>query len=202
MLLPFPDVYGGKFKLSAPWTVVDSMGLGAMTRHTAYISVGSNRGDKLLHCRNGIAAMTGSGASTLIDQSRFYLTEPVDYPFDYTEQDWFVNGVVKIRTDYDPFQLFHELASIEFQTGRTKNEIRFGPRVLDLDILLYEDRVIQTSELIIPHPRMHKRRFVLKPICDIDPNIGHPIFKKTMHQLLSDLQDQPDYETQQVIHYP
>jgi 2-amino-4-hydroxy-6-hydroxymethyldihydropteridine diphosphokinase len=174
---------------------------GAMTRHTAYISVGSNMGDKLTHCRNGIAAMTRSGTATVIDQSRFYLTEPVDYPFDYMERDWFVNGVVKIQTRLDPFRLFQELASIQRQEGRTENGIRFGPRILDLDILLYDDRVINSSDLIIPHPRMHKRRFVLEPICDIDPNVHHPIFKKTMLQLLSDLDDRPGLETQRIIRY-
>ncbi|MFC1886052.1 2-amino-4-hydroxy-6-hydroxymethyldihydropteridine diphosphokinase [Thermodesulfobacteriota bacterium] len=173
-----------------------------MMGHTAYISVGSNIGDKLLHCQNGIAAMTHSGASTMMDQSRFYLTEPVDYPLDYMDRDWFVNGVVKIQTDHDPFQLLSELLSIQLQEGRRETRIRFGPRVLDLDILFYDDLVMNRSELVIPHPRMHKRRFVLQPICDIDPGVMHPILKKSMRQLLSDLHDKTNDNVQGLTDCP
>ena len=76
---------------------------------------------------------------------------------------------------------------IERAAGRTKDGIRFGPRVLDLDIILFDTMVLDTSNLVIPHPRMHKRHFVLKPICDIDPDIIHPVFNKTMQSLLEDL---------------
>ncbi len=159
--------------------------------HGALVSVGSNMGDKLLNCRKGIDALTGTGNCELIKRSRFYQTEPVDFK----DQSWFVNGVFQIRTDLSPWKLFEEIKRIERVAGRKSQTIRYGPRVLDLDILLYDDQVIETEALTIPHPRMHKRRFVLKPVCDIDPNINHPVCKRTMEQLLEDL----DKTSQEVI---
>lgn len=156
-----------------------------MTRHTAYISAGSNIGNKLLNCKNGIAALTESGTSTLKDISGFYLTEPVDY----LDQEWFINCVVKIETILDPYPLLDELRSIETQAGRTNGSVKFGPRILDLDIIFYDDRVENSSKLVIPHPRMHKRRFVLKPICDIDSKLVHPVLQKEMQYLLDNLDD-------------
>jgi 2-amino-4-hydroxy-6-hydroxymethyldihydropteridine diphosphokinase len=148
--------------------------------HTAYISVGSNLGSKLENCRKAITALTSYAKCDLIDQSLIYRTEPVDYE----DQDWFVNYAVKIETTLDPFSLLDTLKSIERDAGRTGDRVRFGPRVLDLDIILYDAMVVNTIKLEIPHPRMHKRRFVLKPICDIDPDIIHPVFKQTMQALL------------------
>lgn len=160
--------------------------------NTTYIAIGSNIGDALLNCQNGITALTTSGKSVLNSQSRFYKTEPVDY----TDQDWFINAVVKIGTELDPFELFTELKAIEHDAGRTNKTVRFGPRILDLDIILYNDVVINSPELIIPHPRMHKRRFVLKPLCDIDMTIIHPVLKKEMQYLLNNLND----DEQRIFH--
>ncbi len=159
--------------------------------HGALVSVGSNMGDKLLNCRKGIDALTATGNCELIKRSRFYQTEPVDFK----DQSWFVNGVFQIRTDLSPWKLFEEIKRIERDAGRKSQTIRYGPRILDLDILLYDDQVIETEALTIPHPRMHKRRFVLRPVCDIDPNINHPLCKRTMGQLLEDL----DKTSQEVI---
>lgn len=156
-----------------------------MGNHTVYISVGSNLGSKLENCQKGVEALIRSGSTSLIKQSGIYKTDPVGYK----DQDWFVNYVIKIETDLDPFQLWRELEDIQRKTGRGHNPIRYGPRVLDLDIILYDDMVINSPELIIPHPRMHKRRFVLKPICDIDPQIVHPVFEKDMQYLLDTLND-------------
>jgi 2-amino-4-hydroxy-6-hydroxymethyldihydropteridine diphosphokinase len=153
--------------------------------HIAYISVGSNLGHKLDNCRNGIAALTRTADIRFIDQSPIYRTEPVDYQ----DQDWFVNCVVKIETDLDPLSLLDFIKSIEHAAGRVQDTIRFGPRVLDLDIILYDDVVLDDSRLTIPHPRMHKRRFVLKPICDIDPDINHPVLQRTMLSLLENLDE-------------
>ncbi len=154
-----------------------------MEKHTAYISIGSNIGDKLLNCQKGISALTKSGRSVIIGQSNFYKTEPADY----TDQDWFVNSAVKIETTLDPFQLLYELKIIEKHAGRTEDPIRYGPRILDLDIIFYDNIVINSSELIIPHPKMHKRRFVLKSICDIDSKLVHPVLKMDMQYLLDNL---------------
>jgi 2-amino-4-hydroxy-6-hydroxymethyldihydropteridine diphosphokinase len=151
-------------------------------------------GDKLLNCKNGIAALTRANKTVLKDRSKFYKTEPVHYK----DQDWFVNWVVKIETTLDPFDLLNELKSIERDIGRVYNPIRFGSRTLDLDIILYDDLVKNSADLIIPHPRMHKRRFVLRPICDIDPKIVHPVLKKDMQYLLDIL----DENEQRIIEYP
>ena len=161
--------------------------------HTAYIGVGSNIGNKLLNCKNGIQALTRANKVVVMDWSRFYKTEPVDYK----DQDWFVNFVVKTETTLDPFQLINELKSIESDAGRTYDSIRFGPRILDLDILLYDDLVTNSSGLVVPHPRMHKRRFVLRPICDIDPKIVHPVLQKDMQYLLDRLGE----NEQRIIEY-
>jgi len=151
-----------------------------MENHIVYVSVGSNIGNKLENCRNGIKATADSVLSGVLEVSHYYKTEPVDY----TEQDWFVNAVAKIETTLDPFKLINELKRIQHSAGRVIDKIRYGPRILDLDIIFYDSAVIKTSGLIIPHPRMHKRHFVLQPMCDIDPNFTHPKLKKTMKYLL------------------
>jgi len=151
--------------------------------HTAYIGVGSNLGDKLQNCRRGVAELVDDEGSRLVDRSPIYRTEPVDY----TDQDWFVNYAVKIATVLEPLALLDKLKSIEHHAGRRRDSVRFGPRVLDLDIILYDDIVMDLPPLVIPHPRMHKRRFVLRPVCDIDPHINHPVFHRTVQSLLEDL---------------
>ncbi|MGD8991394.1 MAG: 2-amino-4-hydroxy-6-hydroxymethyldihydropteridine diphosphokinase [Desulfobacterales bacterium] len=154
-----------------------------MKMHVAYISVGSNIGDRLQNCQQGITALTRSSESRMIAQSRIYMTEPVDYE----DQDWFINMVVKLETTNDPFELLEIIKSVQQAAGRKQDVIRFGPRVLDLDIIFFDDLVLDSNRLVVPHPRMHRRRFVLKPICDIDPTIVHPVLKKDMQYLLDDL---------------
>jgi len=150
-----------------------------------YISIGSNLGDKLANCQHGIDALARTMQTVLVAQSTFYRTEPVDY----LDQDWFVNAVVVIETRLDPMQLLADLKSIQAAAGRTQTHVRFGPRILDLDILLYGEKILATPELEIPHPRLHKRRFVLQPICDIDPKIVHPVLNVSMQTLLNRLDE-------------
>lgn len=160
--------------------------------HTAYISVGSNLGDKLENCRRGIRQLERDEVR-LKAESRIYQTEPVDY----LDQDWFINIVVKIETLLDPSRLLRRLQSIQRKAGRLQDSIRFGPRVLDLDIIFYDEVVIHSAQLVIPHPRMHKRRFVLQPLCDIDPAIMHPVLKTDVRTLLNRLDD----NEQRIIEY-
>ena len=161
--------------------------------HIAYISAGSNMGDRLQNCRKGIESLTESGNSRILAQSRIYTTEPVDYE----DQDWFINMMVKLETAHDPFQLLDQIEDIQRAAGRLHDPIRFGPRILDLDIILYDDRIIDSERLVVPHPRMHKRSFVLKPICDIDPAIIHPVLKQDMQFLLKRLGE----DKQKVLEY-
>ena len=156
-----------------------------MSTHTAIISVGSNIGDKEANCRKGIGSLLNSGKAILVKASRFYRTSPVDY----LDQDWFVNAAVQVETHLEPLDLLAFLQTIQQQAGRTKGGIRFGPRVLDLDIIFYDQLVMKTTSLEIPHPRMHKRHFVLQPICDIDPDIIHPLLNIPLKSLLNQLGD-------------
>ena len=156
-----------------------------MSMHIAIISVGSNIGDKLGNCRQGIDNLVESDQATLVKMSRFYRTSPVDYK----EQDWFVNAAVQIETTLEPRDLLAFLQAIQLQAGRSKGGIRFGPRILDLDIIFYDCLVVKIPALEIPHPRMHKRRFVLQPICDIDPDIVHPLLNMSVKSLLNQLHD-------------
>lgn len=158
----------------------------------AFISVGSNLGDKRLNCQKGIELLTGKGHTDLIQMSDFYQTEPIDY----ANQEWFVNVIAKVATRLDPFGLLDELLTIETAMGRKREGVpRFGPRIIDLDLILYGQQWIESPTLVVPHPRMHKRRFVLEPICDIEPELLHPISKKTMRQLLED----PDVCGQELV---
>ena len=161
--------------------------------HTAYLSVGSNIGENRSNCEAGISALSGTGYIDVVDQSPFYRTAPVDYE----DQDWFVNCVVKIRTQLSPAALLNVLQGIEKDAGRSRKGIRYGPRILDMDILLYGVCVLMTPELIIPHPRMHKRRFVLGPFCDINPDVVHPVLSLTVQELLTRI----DPEIQRMIPY-
>ncbi|MDO9110159.1 MAG: 2-amino-4-hydroxy-6-hydroxymethyldihydropteridine diphosphokinase [Desulfatirhabdiaceae bacterium] len=156
-----------------------------MLSHTAFVGVGSNLGQKLDNCLRGIAALTSCEHSRLLNQSRQYRTEPVDY----LDQDWFVNCAVQIETCLDPFELLSVLQDIQKKAGRVQDAIRFGPRVLDMDVIFFDETVIDHPELTLPHPRMHLRRFVLKPLCDMDPGLRHPILRQTVQQLLDNLED-------------
>ena len=159
----------------------------------AYISVGSNMGDREANCRKGIGAVEGHPLVTLTGCSRFYRTQPVDY----TDQDWFVNAAIRIETTLAPVDLLNLLQQIEKETGTTPKSVRFGPRILDLDILLYGNHTIDLPDLVVPHPRMDQRRFVLKPLCDIDAHIMHPQKRLTMHDLLAAL-DETDQQITEI----
>jgi len=149
----------------------------------AYLSTGSNMGDKLGNCRNGLSALDQTDGIRMESVSAFYLTEPMEY----VDQPWFVNAAVRIRTALDPLHLLAALKTLEQRSGRMGSGIRFGPRTLDFDIIFYNDKVLETSLLIVPHPRMHEREFVLRPICDLAPDLLHPVLKKTACQLLAAL---------------
>jgi 2-amino-4-hydroxy-6-hydroxymethyldihydropteridine diphosphokinase len=153
--------------------------------HVAYVAIGSNLGDKLENCRRAIAELEAVAEIRITGRSRFYQTEPVGF----TAQDWFVNAAVRMETVLSPLELLEQLLNIQRQAGRPPDGLRFGPRVLDLDLLMYDGWVWDDPRLTLPHPRMHQRRFVLQPICDIDPNLVHPILGKNVRKLLSELSE-------------
>lgn len=108
---------------------------------------------------------------------------------DYEDQGWFLNAALKIRPSLAPLDLLARLQSVQNAVGRKAGGVRFGPRILDLDIIFYEEVVMNTPELTIPHSRMHKRRFVLQPLCDIDPLAVHPVLGRNVKSLLNQLTD-------------
>jgi 2-amino-4-hydroxy-6-hydroxymethyldihydropteridine diphosphokinase len=149
---------------------------------TAFIGLGSNIGDKNATCRRALELLGKAGRVTRV--SSFYCTEPVGYP----DQESFVNTVAELETALSPLALLAACHVIEDELGR-RRLLRWGPRTIDLDILLYGDQVINGAELTIPHPLMTKRGFVLIPLCEIAPEAMHPVLKKTTSQLLRELRD-------------
>jgi 2-amino-4-hydroxy-6-hydroxymethyldihydropteridine diphosphokinase len=140
-------------------------------------------GSRRKNCGKGVESLIATERVDLISQSSIYKTEPVDYK----DQEWFVNYVIQIATRLDPFSLLDRIRQIQKAAGRLQDSIRYGPRILDMDILIYDDAVINASDLIVPHPRMHQRRFVLQPLCDIEPMLIHPVLKQPMKALLDNL---------------
>jgi 2-amino-4-hydroxy-6-hydroxymethyldihydropteridine diphosphokinase len=125
--------------------------------------------------------------SQLLAVSSLYETEPVA-DAGAPGEDWFLNGVMQVETDITPQSLLTVCREIERSLGRDP-EHRSGPRTIDLDILLYGDRMFQEQELTVPHPRLHLRRFVLEPLVELDPTLVHPALKQTVSQLLAQLTD-------------
>ncbi|MGB8542828.1 MAG: 2-amino-4-hydroxy-6-hydroxymethyldihydropteridine diphosphokinase [Candidatus Acidiferrales bacterium] len=153
---------------------------------TIYLSLGSNKGDRAQYIARAIAALAEHGVN-VIQESSLYETEPVET----SSKSWFLNCVIEAETKLLPPQLMHTLLDIERSLGRRRRVLR-GPRFIDMDILLYDDRVVSANHLEIPHPRMAERRFVLVPFAEIAPEILHPVFKKTIAELLSETPDQSE----------
>ncbi len=149
---------------------------------TTYIALGSNIGDKMATCRRALALLSKAGRITRV--SSFYCTEPVGYP----NQEDFINAVAEFETSLSPRALLAACHAIEDMLGRSRL-VQWGPRTIDLDILLYGDQVVNNSELTIPHPLMAERRFVLVPLCEIAPQAKHPVIRKTAANLLKELAD-------------
>jgi 2-amino-4-hydroxy-6-hydroxymethyldihydropteridine diphosphokinase len=144
----------------------------------AFIGLGSNMGDRAAHLGAARCALAGSEGIDITGASSIYETEPVGY----TEQGWFLNQVVGIATGLDPFDLLRVLLEIEQKLGRQRS-IRWGPRVIDLDLLLYGDAVLNSPELTVPHPRLYERGFVLAPLSEIAPQHVHPDGRTTLEHL-------------------
>ena len=151
--------------------------------HEVYLSLGSNLGEKQGNCERALIELERRGIARVLERSSFYRTEPVDF----RDQDWFVNAVARVVTGLEPEQLLSALKHLERELGTREKSVRFGPRLIDLDILLYDEGVFQVDGLCIPHERMHQRAFVLVPFCEISPGKRHPVLKKTMGELLAEI---------------
>jgi 2-amino-4-hydroxy-6-hydroxymethyldihydropteridine diphosphokinase len=150
-----------------------------------YLSLGSNLGERQRNLRAGIAELPKAGVR-VERVSSLYETEPVDY----LQQPWFLNCVVAGETDVSAQELLRALRETETRMG-SKKEFTKGPRLLDIDILLYGEETIETPELQVPHPRMLERRFVLEPLAEITPELSHPAWPKglTVRKALEGSQD-------------
>lgn len=189
LLLKTERLEGVRLEIKKPWAPV---GLPLETVsveierswHTAYIALGSNMGDKRAYLDFGVEGLRRTKGCQISAVSDYLATEP----YGVTDQDEFLNGAMKIRTLLTPFELLKRLHEIEQEAGRERI-IRWGPRTLDLDILLYDDLILDDEELHIPHIEMYKRDFVLKPLCQIAPYVRHPIYNRTVQELLEALEE-------------
>ena len=145
-------------------------------RKTVYLSLGSNIGDREAHLRQAIEHLRDLG--DVVAVSSFYETEPVEY----TRQAWFLNCAVELETEKLPKQLLAAVLRVERDMGRRRTVAK-GPRVIDIDVLLFGSSAIDAPQLTVPHPAMHERRFVLEPLAEIAPEVRHPILKKTIREL-------------------
>lgn len=147
-----------------------------------YVGLGSNLGNRKKYLVSAIDRIDSCREICVVNKSSFYETKPVGGP----PQPDYVNCVIELDTETEPQSLLEEFKGIELELGR-KPGTRWGPRVIDIDILLYGNKVINDSNLKIPHESMHKRIFVLEPLCEISPDFKHPVLRKTIFELLKDL---------------
>ena len=151
------------------------------TERDAWIGLGTNVGDRLSHLRSAVREIGALNRTRLIACSSFRNTRPVG-----PNQPNFLNGVARVGTHLSPMELLIALKALERLHERERTA-RWGPRTLDLDLLLYADRVIQHPKLVVPHPEMHMRRFVLEPMCELDASQRHPSLDRTVSELLKAL---------------
>lgn len=148
-----------------------------------YLSLGSNLGDRTAHVRRALTMLTAAGIETE-RASSYYRTEPVDN----RAQPWFVNVVTEASTCLMPLKLLRQCQAIERALGRRPG-LSKGPRPIDIDILLYQNAVIHSPGLTIPHPGIPTRRFVLAPLCELTPNLRHPVTQRTVREMLQETSD-------------
>jgi len=146
--------------------------------HIVYFALGTNLGDRIANLRAAVEALASE--INVIAESKVYETPP----WGYEKQPAFLNMAVKCETALEPESLLKRLKQIEVQLGREQS-FRWGPRLIDIDILFHDDLILKSESLIIPHPRLHERAFVLVPLAEIAPDLVHPVLKKTIKELLA-----------------
>ena len=187
ILSHYPSVQNVDLTLKKPWApVLLELAYPAVriqrSRHIAYIAIGSNLGDKALNVEQAMALIEQSRHTKIIQKSTFIVTNPVGYD----EQDEFLNGVIMVTTTLAPKKLINWLMGIEANLKRERL-LKWGPRTIDLDVIYYDALVSDDEDIVLPHPRMHERAFVLEPLVEIAPYVLHPIYKKRSIELLAEL---------------
>jgi len=146
--------------------------------HTVYLSLGSNLGNRAANLKEALSSLPPQ--MEVKAKSKVYETPP----WGYTDQPNFLNQVVKVNTYVEPEPLLKHLKRLEIALGR-KESFQYGPRLIDMDILFYDTLVLETPVLVLPHPQVHKRGFVLMPMMDIAPDLVHPVLKKSIRELIA-----------------
>ena len=150
-----------------------------------FIGVGSNEGDRLALISGAVKALGRASGIRVVQMAMITETEPLGGP----PQAPYLNTVVELDTTLAPDELLARLQEIERQLGRTPSAQRWAPRPIDLDVLLYDDRVVRSSSLEIPHPRLHERRFVLEPLAQLAPELLHPVLQQPIAELLAQVSE-------------
>jgi 2-amino-4-hydroxy-6-hydroxymethyldihydropteridine diphosphokinase len=152
--------------------------------HQVYIGIGSNLGNKKENYLEALARIAKIPKTRITRESSLYESEPLG-----DSKEWFVNGVIQIETDLGPEMLLKKFKNIERAMGRKKVRKRWGARIIDLDILLYDAGIVEKKSLTIPHPEMHNRKFVIIPLSEIAPQVVHPVLGMTISELLVHVKD-------------
>ena len=154
-----------------------------------FLSLGSNLGDRLSNIQQAVRAIGMLDNTSIVKTSSFYDTEP----WGNKKQNWFVNCAIAIDTQLSPEELLLKCQDIEHTIGRIRNQKeRWQERAIDIDILMYDNAIITEENLVIPHPYMHERAFVLVPMLEVKPDLIHPVFKKTISQFYDELENPED----------
>ena len=149
-----------------------------MKQTTVYLGLGSNQGEREMYLSLAVRKMGDLSGNSVVGMSGMMETQPLGV----VGQEPYLNAVVKIRTGLSLLEMYEANRSIERELGRVRAE-HWGPRTIDIDLLLYDDRIFRSGALTIPHPQMHLRSFVLRPMCEIGADVVHPILGKTMAEL-------------------
>jgi len=153
-------------------------------KHNCYISIGSNLGDRLLNIDRSIIEL--SCFSQIVKSSSYYKTPP----WGYDDIRYYINIVVQVRTSLAPYLLLNKIKLIESQMGRTVNkQSNYSARIIDLDILFFDGVILNENDLIVPHPKLYNRKFVLVPLCEISPQLKCPVKNITIENLLLQVKD-------------
>ena len=187
LLLSWPLLKGIRLEIKKPWAPIrQSLKTVSVEikrgRHTAYIALGSNLGNREAYIKDAVKALNDIRGCQVKQISDLIETEP----YGVTDQDNFLNGCLELETLLPPEELLEELNRIESEAGRER-KVHWGPRTLDLDIIFYDDLIVQETELCIPHVDMQRRSFVLEPLAQIAPYKRHPVYGKTVKEMLEEM---------------
>ncbi|WP_022819237.1 2-amino-4-hydroxy-6-hydroxymethyldihydropteridine diphosphokinase [Fusobacterium russii] len=189
ILLEYSYINEVKVEIKKPWApiglILNNISVEIERKwNTVYLSLGSNVGDKKANIENAIRSISELSDTYVTKKSALIETEP----FGYKEQDNFINSCIEIKTLLYPKELLFKLLAIEKSMGRER-KMKWGPRIIDLDIIFYNKEVIEDEDLIVPHPYMEQRAFVLEPLEEINPNFVHPLLNKRVSTLRKDLEE-------------